>query len=103
METGQGMPAAIRTWWYPGERTGYEFVYPKDQARRLAMNAQEAVLTTQADTTSAQQTGTGDLARISRTGAETAAGDGSVAAAPTGTSQAGEVAPPALVIAVFAR
>ena len=36
IETPRGTPAAIRTWWYPGERTGYEFIYPKEQARRLA-------------------------------------------------------------------
>jgi hypothetical protein len=29
METAKGMPAAIKTWWYPGERTGYEFTYRK--------------------------------------------------------------------------
>src|ERR1700709_879821 len=28
METAKGVPAAIKTWWYPGERTGFEFVYP---------------------------------------------------------------------------
>src|ERR1700704_5772039 len=38
METAAGMPAAIRAWWYPGERLGYEFMYSKDQARRLATN-----------------------------------------------------------------
>src|SRR5688572_2480078 len=36
METPAGTPAAIRTWWYPGQRTGYEFIYPKEQARPLA-------------------------------------------------------------------
>jgi hypothetical protein len=30
METASGTPAAVKTWWYPGERTGYEFV---DSAR----------------------------------------------------------------------
>jgi glycine cleavage system aminomethyltransferase T len=38
METAAGMPAAISAWWYPGERLGYEFMYSKDQARRLATN-----------------------------------------------------------------
>jgi hypothetical protein len=51
METAAGMPAAIKAWWYPGERTGYEFMYPKDQARRLAQGASQPVLTTQAHTT----------------------------------------------------
>jgi hypothetical protein len=50
-ETASGMPAAIKAWWYPGERTGYEFMYPKDQARRLAQGASQPVLTTQAQAT----------------------------------------------------
>jgi hypothetical protein len=51
METAAGMPAAIKAWWYPGERSGYEFMYPKDQARRLAQGAGQPVLTTQKQTT----------------------------------------------------
>jgi hypothetical protein len=51
METAAGMPAAIKAWWYPGERMGYEFMYPKDQALRLAQGASQPVLTTQAHTT----------------------------------------------------
>ena len=51
METASGMPAAINAWWYPGERSGYEFMYPKDQARRLAQGAGQPELKTQARTT----------------------------------------------------
>ena len=36
METGAGVPPAIKTWWYPGSKYGYEFVYSKAQADRLA-------------------------------------------------------------------
>jgi hypothetical protein len=36
METATGMPAGIAAWWYPGERSGHEFMYPKEQAYRLA-------------------------------------------------------------------
>ncbi len=31
-----GSPAAIYAWFYPGDKTGHEFVYPKSQAFRLA-------------------------------------------------------------------
>ena len=49
METASGMPApAIKAWWYPGERSGYEFMYPKDQARQLAQGADHPALTAQA-------------------------------------------------------
>lgn len=35
LETAEGMPAAVKTWWYPSDRDGYEFIYPKDQLRAL--------------------------------------------------------------------
>ena len=46
METAAGMPAAVKTWWYPGDKAGYEFVYPREQARILAEGTGEPVLTT---------------------------------------------------------
>jgi LPXTG-motif cell wall-anchored protein len=93
METAAGMPAAIRTWWYPGERSGYEFVYPKEQARRLAQGASQPVLTTQSPTTTTEQTNTSDLTRIYSTGQETnvSADATPTASTPGGTSQQGEV------------
>jgi hypothetical protein len=27
METASGLPIAVRSWWYPAESYGYEFVY----------------------------------------------------------------------------
>jgi hypothetical protein len=101
METAAGMPAAIKTWWYPGERTGYEFVYPKEQARRLAQGASQPVLTTQAQTTTTEQTNTSDLTRISSTGQEN---NVTAEAKPTttmaaGASQQGEIASSSLSIA----
>ncbi len=94
METATGMPAAIKTWWYPGERTGYEFIYPKDQARKLAQGATQPVLTTQAQTTTTEQTNTADLARVSSTGQDTNVNADSkpTAATPSGTTQEGTVA-----------
>jgi len=35
-ERPAGSPQAIQAWFYPGERTGYEFVYPRSQAVKLA-------------------------------------------------------------------
>ena len=101
METAAGMPAAIKTWWYPGERSGYEFVYPKEQARRLAQGASQPVLTTQTQTTTTEQTNTADLTRISSAGQETnVSADATPAAStPGGTSQQGEVASSGISIA----
>jgi hypothetical protein len=102
METAAGMPAAIKTWWYPGERTGYEFVYPKEQARRLAQGASQPVLTTQAQTTTTAQTHSADLLRISSTGQETTVDSDTKpsAAAPAGTNQEGTIASSSISIPV---
>lgn len=101
METSAGRPAAIKTWWYPGERSGYEFVYPKEQARQLAQGASQPVLTTQIQTTTTEQTNTLDLTRISSAGQETnvSADSAPTASTPGGTNQEGEVASSGISIA----
>jgi len=71
METAKGKPSAVKTWWYPHERIGYEFIYPKDQARKLAEETHEPVLTTQVETTKVEETRTAELARIEPAGIET--------------------------------
>jgi hyperosmotically inducible protein len=35
-ETPAGEPVALRSWFYPGDTFGQEFVYPEKQARRIA-------------------------------------------------------------------
>lgn len=35
-ERPAGAPEAIKTWFYPGDSDGYEFVYPKNEAMELA-------------------------------------------------------------------
>jgi hypothetical protein len=72
METAANQPPAVRTWWYPGRTIGHEFIYPKDQARRLATAQTEAVLTVATDATTNESMQTADLARINSAGQETA-------------------------------
>jgi len=36
METGTGMPPAVKTWWTEGTHNGYEFIYSRAQLARLA-------------------------------------------------------------------
>ena len=98
METRSSMPHAIRTWWYPADSTGFEFIYPKEQARVLAKGAGESVLTTKAQTTTTAQTDTDQLMRVSSTGQETAVDLKTTPATPGDTSAAGELASPTLVI-----
>jgi len=68
IETAAGNPAAVRTWWYPGERSGFEFIYPKAQARQLAKNTSQPVLTTKSESTKAEETDTTDLSRVNSAG-----------------------------------
>jgi len=68
LETASRTPSAVKAWWYPGERTGYEFIYPRKQARELARTTGAAVLTTKTDTTKTEETRSGDLTRIDASG-----------------------------------
>jgi len=43
-ERAAGQPPAIRAWFYPGHRSGQEFVYPKNRAIELAKITNEPVL-----------------------------------------------------------
>lgn len=45
-ETAAGTTPAVHFWYYPGERSGKEFVYPKDQAVKIAARSSERVLST---------------------------------------------------------
>lgn len=97
METAANTPPAIKTWWYPGTPIGHEFIYPKEQALRLARSASEPVLTTQTattDTSSTEEIRSADLARVSASGSESAvtADAKPAASTPTGTAQEGQLA-----------
>ena len=70
LETPAGQPAAVKTWWYPGNTIGREFIYPKSQARRLAKATNQTVLTTQAENVTNDQMSTADLAYVSESGQE---------------------------------
>ena len=63
METDAQVPPPIKTWWYAGKAIGYEFIYPRDQALRLAKSTKEPILTTAKDTTDFRNA---DLSRIER-------------------------------------
>jgi hypothetical protein len=43
-ERPRNMPAAVKAWWYVGDPTGDEFVYPKSQAMKIAKATHESVL-----------------------------------------------------------
>jgi len=64
MEVAANQPAAIRTWWFPGRTVGHEFIYPKDQATRLAQGTKGSVLTVASDANTADAMREAELARI---------------------------------------
>ena len=102
METAENMPAAIKTWWYPGNTIGYEFIYPKEQALRLAKTSTSSVLTTtNAQNDSTEEMKSAELARVGASGTETAVTVDANPAATTvaGTAQQGDVASSTLEIA----
>ena len=41
-ETREGTTPAVQYWYFPGERIGKEFLYPKDQAQRIAARTASA-------------------------------------------------------------
>src|SRR5918994_902140 len=64
---------AIKIWFYPGNTTGHEFIYPRAQATRIASRTGESVLTTKTEEEiSAEAVVDSDLTRIDRGGADTA-------------------------------
>jgi hypothetical protein len=44
-ETREGTTPAVQYWYYPGEKIGKEFLYPKDQAMRIASRTGATVMT----------------------------------------------------------
>ena len=51
-EEAAGATPAIQYWYYPGVRTGHEFVYPKEQAMRIAQRTGQNVLSTDGEISS---------------------------------------------------
>jgi hypothetical protein len=70
-ETPKGTPAAVKTWWYPGESIGYQFIYPRAQAKQIAHNTGKAVLTTKSDSTKTEETKSAALTRVDENGRDT--------------------------------
>src|SRR5687767_8466500 len=95
LETPAGQPAALKTWWYPGNTIGREFIYPKSQAVRLAKATNQTVLTTTAANVSNDQMQTAALAYVSPTGQDTPLTDEQLVAAAANTPPVGVPETPA--------
>lgn len=55
-ETAKGTPAAVKSWWYPGESTGYQFIYPRRQAVQIAKETGRPILTTKTEDAKSETT-----------------------------------------------
>jgi len=62
---------AIKIWFYPGTSTGHEFIYPREQAMRIASRTGQSVLTTKTEESiEASSVADADLTRVDRGGAD---------------------------------
>jgi hypothetical protein len=62
---------AIKIWFYPGTSTGHEFIYPREQAMRIASRTGQSVLTTKTEESiEASTVADADLTRVDRGGAD---------------------------------
>jgi hypothetical protein len=89
-ETGSGQSPAVQAWFYPGERYGQEFVYPRDQAMKIAKAAHTPVLSmadnTKADSTSLRGSQVGRVNENGQFAADTSAAEPAAAPQPVATS-----------------
>ena len=67
-ERPAGAPEAIHSWYYPGEDTGWEFIYPKGEAHQTSFNTAPAAdpVTTAAAVTAPASAVTAATARLPR-------------------------------------
>jgi hypothetical protein len=81
-ERPAGVPVAVKSWFYPGESIGNEFIYPKRQAMEIARRTHESVLASTSDSTKIEKTT--EVARVNDAGDASAS---NTAAAPTTTTR----------------
>jgi hypothetical protein len=77
-ERAAGSPQAVKVWFYPGERIGNEFVYPKSQAVAIAKANKTSVLAV-ADNTSSNAYKTAEVGRFDDRGVWQPEGEKAVA------------------------
>ena len=94
IEGSSGAPVAIGTWWYPQQRQGWEFVYPREQALKLAKTATQPILTTAENVPADKIDASSDLVRVEPSGsqADVSASENPQPTPVRGTAQMGDVA-----------
>jgi hypothetical protein len=67
-ETREGTTPAVQYWYYPGEKIGKEFIYPKDQALKIARRTGATVKTEGGEISASATTETADTSVINGAG-----------------------------------
>jgi len=68
-EAPVGAPEAVKAWFYPYERMGEEFVYPRAQAIKIAQATHQSVLATSSALSNQAEMRNAAVVRVSDTGA----------------------------------
>ena len=90
---GAASTNAIKIWFYPGNTTGHEFIYPRSQAMRIATRTGESVLTTKTDAEVSETVAEADLTRVDRAGADVAVDTSNRSTTETQTTARAETQP----------
>jgi len=85
-ETAENTTPAVQYWYYPGDKIGHEFVYPKDQAMKIAKRTNSNVLSTEGEISSSESS----VSSMSPSG-ETSEWSREGAASPSAANQSGAV------------
>ena len=85
-ERPSGSAPAVKSWFYPAERTGYEFIYPKDQAIKIASAANTPVLAYNTDVKSDADESALRGAQVGRVNAQGQAAENTAASSSSTTS-----------------
>jgi hypothetical protein len=95
-ETPRGTPGAVKSWWYPGESIGYQFIYPRAQAKQIAQSTGKSILTTKSASTKTEETKSAALTHVDAAGKDVddnvpdaAAAQSAAAAPPSANASSG--------------
>jgi hypothetical protein len=68
-ESPAGMPEAVKSWYYPSETVGDEFVYPREEAIKIARVTNQSVLSTRGSLSTEAGMQRASVERVTATGA----------------------------------
>lgn len=92
MESPATQANAVKIWFYPGNSVGHEFIYPRNQAIKLAKASGESVLTTRSEKDVSSTVAESDLTRVSPEGRDVDADMSRQRASENARAEIGEIA-----------